>query len=144
MENASKALLISGSILIAILLIAMGVKVLDSAEGTVDSANTIMTTTEVAMFNNKFTPYLGANKSKSDVMSFVNVVVASNANSENKIVITVIKDGSTIGSTTGGSSSLMYVVGNLSPTKKYTIDLDESSEAVKEGYLHHIRITEQP
>ena len=78
MENASKALLIAGSILIVILLIAMGVKVFNSTKGTTDSAETTMNTAAIAMFNNKFTPYLGTNKTKSQAISMINIILANN------------------------------------------------------------------
>ena len=62
MENASKALLIAGSILIAILLIAMAVKVVNPTKVLTDSAKITLDATEIAMFNNKFTPYFGTDK----------------------------------------------------------------------------------
>lgn len=79
MENASKALLIAGSILIAILLIAMGVRVFNSTKGTSDQLEGTMQTTEVATFNNKFTVYFGSNKSAAQVKALANVVIANNA-----------------------------------------------------------------
>lgn len=79
MENASKALLIAGSVLIVILLIAMGVKVFNSTSSTTGEVETTMESTEIATFNNKFTAYLGNNKSASDAKSLANIVIANNA-----------------------------------------------------------------
>ena len=85
MENASKALLIAGSILVVILLIAMGVRVLNSTSGTTDATEQAMQSTEVAMFNNKFLSYIGHNKSKSEILALLNTMISSNATS-NKMV----------------------------------------------------------
>ena len=79
MENASKALLIAASILIVILLIALGMRVFNSTRGSTDSVETTMATTEMTTFNTKFTTYLGANKSKSEVIKLLNEVIANNA-----------------------------------------------------------------
>lgn len=87
MENATKALLIAGSVLIAILLIAMGIRIFSSTNGTTEATKTTMDATSVAMFNSNFTQYLGTNKSKSDVIQLVNKVIAVNASSNHAIVI---------------------------------------------------------
>lgn len=87
MENASKALLIAGSILIVILLIAVGVRVFNSTSGTKDSVEETMSSTEVVTFNNKFMPYIGKNKTKSEVISLVNAIIANNVTYNTKIKV---------------------------------------------------------
>ena len=79
MENASKALLIAGAILIAIILIAMGVRVINSTQGTTEATQSTMQSTEVTMFNNKFLGYMGANKSKAQAVALLNAVIANNS-----------------------------------------------------------------
>lgn len=79
MENASKALLIAGSVLIVILLIAVGVRIFNSTQGTTDQVEETMVTTEMAQFNSKFTSYTGSNKSAAQVKALANVVIANNA-----------------------------------------------------------------
>ena len=78
MENASKALLIAGSILIVILLIAMGVKVFTSTQGTTDQTEKAMQSTEVATFNNQFLQFVGT-QSSSQARALISKVIASNA-----------------------------------------------------------------
>lgn len=85
MENASKALLIAGSILVVILLIAMGVRVFNSTSGTTDSVEGTMQTTEATMFNNKFTQYVGT-KSATQARSLINMVISNNATNTNHTV----------------------------------------------------------
>lgn len=84
MENASKALLISASILIAILLIAMGVRVFNSTLGTKESVDESMITTEQTMLRNNFSKYYGENKTKADVISLINEIIAYNCTKKSK------------------------------------------------------------
>lgn len=96
MENASKALLIAASILIAIILIAFAVKTISSTKGTQDSLDQTMTAAEIAMFNNKFLAYVGENKSPTEVKSLLNLVIANNSTSPYKISINVSYTGNDI------------------------------------------------
>ena len=57
MENASKALIIAGAILLSILIIALGVFVFNQAKGSVGKVN--LSEQEVAAFNSKFESYSG-------------------------------------------------------------------------------------
>ena len=79
MENASKALLIAAAVLIVILIIAMGMNIFNSTDATTDQVEVTMTTTEISTFNNKFTSYLGTNKSAANAKSLANVVISNNA-----------------------------------------------------------------
>ena len=78
MENASKALLIAGAILIAILLIAIGMMVFNSASGVIDTASSSMTDQEKSIHNKKFTVYQGQ-KSGSVVKQLLSEVKTNNA-----------------------------------------------------------------
>ena len=63
MENASKALIIAGAILLSILIIALGVFVFNQAKSAV--GNTGLSDQEVAAFNSKFDSYEGNQKGSS-------------------------------------------------------------------------------
>ena len=54
MENASKALIIAGSVLIAILIISLGLFIFKSTEGTTDQTQELGKTLEVQQFNSQF------------------------------------------------------------------------------------------
>ena len=83
MENASKALIIAGAILLSILLISLGIMIFNQAQDTVNNSG--MTEAEITAFNNKFLKYEGTQKG-SVVKSLVNEVIASNAeNSDRQI-----------------------------------------------------------
>ncbi len=60
MENASKALLIAGAILLCILIIAIGMFIYNSAQSTITDSMTSLSTQEIDAFNNQFTSYEGA------------------------------------------------------------------------------------
>ena len=60
MENASKALLIAGAILLCILIIAIGMFIYNSAQSTITDSMTSLSTEEIDAFNNQFTSYEGA------------------------------------------------------------------------------------
>ena len=93
MENASKALLIAASILIAIILIAVAVKTINSTQGTTDSLEQTMSATEVEMFNNKYTKFVGSNKTSSEVIALVNQLIVNNSRNERGVGIIVENTG---------------------------------------------------
>ena len=81
MENASKALIIAGAILLSILIISLGIMVYNNAKNTVGSAS--LDKQEIETFNSQWQAYVGTNKTASEVYSMMSAVVASNA-SESK------------------------------------------------------------
>ena len=64
MENASKALLMAGAILLAILIIAIGMFIYNSAQSTINNSMQSMSTQEVQAFNNEFNNIEGETKYK--------------------------------------------------------------------------------
>lgn len=89
MENASKALIIAGSVLIAILLISLGLKVFNATDGVTEQVNTTGQIMEDASFNSQFLKYKG-NQKGSQVELLIGVVRSYNAkNSGNKVKVFV-------------------------------------------------------
>ena len=89
MENASKALIIAGAILLAILLISLGIMIFNQAQDTV--SNSGMSEAEVTSFNNKFLKY-ERNQKGTMVKSLIQEVQATNAGSDENDGITVTVD----------------------------------------------------
>ena len=91
MENASKALIIAGAILLAILLISLGIMIFNQAQDTV--TNSGMTEAELTSFNNKFLKYEG-NQKGTMVKSMMQEVksIDANASDEHKITVNFQKD----------------------------------------------------
>ncbi len=103
MENASKALIIAGAILLSILLISLGIFVFTQAQDTLGSIN--LDEQEVLAFNNKFLAYEGTIRG-SQLKQLFNLVDSNNASAkaegatEKEITITgvtesAIKTGAT-------------------------------------------------
>ena len=76
MENASKALIIAGAILLSILLISLGIIIFSQAQDTINSVN--MNEQEIMAFNNKFTPYEGESIRGSQVNALAQAVLSNN------------------------------------------------------------------
>jgi len=89
MENASKALIIAGSILIAILLIAVGMRIFNSTLGAGDSVKDSISTNEKSMINNKFMPYIGKNKTRAEILALRNAVIVHNATSDKGVYLNI-------------------------------------------------------
>lgn len=87
MENASKALIIAGSVLIAILVISLGLLIFKSTSGTTDQTQELGKTLEVQQFNSQFLKYCGDSVKGSQVRTLCEVIIAHNANSDNKVTI---------------------------------------------------------
>ena len=73
MENASKALIIAGAILLSILIITLGIAVFGQASGVVN--NNAMSEVEVTTFNTKFTQYEGTTVRGAQVNALLNQIV---------------------------------------------------------------------
>ena len=59
MENASQALIIAGAILLAILIIAIGMYIYNSAQSTITESLTDMSTQQIDAFNSSYESYKG-------------------------------------------------------------------------------------
>lgn len=79
MENASKALLIAGAILICILLIAIGMYIYNSAQGTIQTAAGQMGQQDKEMYNSMIKKYVGNSKKGSDVKQMIEDVISQNS-----------------------------------------------------------------
>ena len=86
MENASKALIIAGAILLAILIISLGIMIYNQAAGI--AQNNSMNELEIQQFNQKFTQYEGSEIRGSSVRALQQVVNASNAKATTKVKAT--------------------------------------------------------
>ena len=76
MENASKALIIAGAILLAILIITLGIMIYRQGAGVLDS--NAMDEVAVSSFNQKFQQYEGENIRGANVNALINTVIQNN------------------------------------------------------------------
>ena len=91
MENASKALIIAGAILISILLITIGIFLINSGRDVANSGENAMSSSAIQAFNSQFTKYEGNNKSYNEVNQLLNTVISSNSAYHTKIAIRLRK-----------------------------------------------------
>lgn len=105
MENASKALIIAGAILLSILIIGLGMMIYNNAADVI--GNTGMDAQKVQTINNKFVPYTGAKVTGTNFKTLVDKVISYNLteaeDSSQFITVTESDDASTV--TTNGATS---------------------------------------
>lgn len=135
MENASKALLIAGAVLIVILLISVGIMIFNSSKGLFSSATTSMTEQEQMMFNTKFTMYEGTNISGTQVRELIRSVITNNTNEDNPAV--KIND-SEITATTDATKLPGATPTTITTTGRYTVQCIRNSAT---GLIDNITIT---
>ena len=82
MENASKALIIAGAIILAILIITLGIGVYKLAIEPMGNTSQQMSDLDAQAFNTKFTQYEGNNVRGSNVNVMLQSVVSSNASQD--------------------------------------------------------------
>ncbi len=83
MENASKALIIAGAILLSILIISLGIFIFNQASEITKSSN--LSEVEVLEFNEKFTSFEGTNVRGSEVNTLITRIIQNNvANQEDE------------------------------------------------------------
>ncbi len=107
MENASKALLIAGAILICILLIAVAMYIYNSANATVDSAVSQMSQQEKDIYNSKVKSYLGEVVKGSEVKSMIDNIISMNQENVGKSgkFISILCEGNLTNWNTGTNSA---------------------------------------
>ena len=76
MENASKALIIAGAILLAILIISLGIMIYNQASGVVN--NNAVGEVDISTFNNKFTQYEGDRVRGAQVNALLQQIQSNN------------------------------------------------------------------
>lgn len=81
MENASKALIIAGAILVSIMIIGLGVVILNNVRDTITGAD--LHSEEAQANNEKFVSLFGENRSASEVKGLINQIRSNNITKEN-------------------------------------------------------------
>ena len=127
MDNASKALVMAGAILIAVMLISLGVLLFNQGQQTAQQAGHLMDSRAISTYNSTYQMFEGAKRSPSEARKLITDVNAHNKNSQE-----VYDYGSiTLKETTSTSA--------ISDQKKYTIELTDFHD---NGAVKEITITE--
>ena len=81
MDNASKALIIAGAVLIAVMLVSVGVLIYNQSRSVIDVAGDKIGGMSASMFNNEYSQYVGDKQSKAAVNSLIDAVNGLNRSS---------------------------------------------------------------
>ncbi len=153
MENASKALIIAGAILLSIVLITLGVVIIGRGQETVDQAN--IDDQVVSTWNQKWTQYEGKELTGTTVNNLLNSIISSNAtaaqNEETEKVIymlagesaDVVLNTSTYytcyakSTTTPKNWGMRKINTYATPSKKYSVKFNYNAK----GYVCNIVIS---
>ena len=99
MENASQALIIGGTILIAIIVLSLGVYLITNASKVGESYTSSQELTELTKFNSRFTAF----EARTDITAQEIITLANyvrNYNEQNGTTISVVFNGKNYASTT--------------------------------------------
>ena len=123
MENASKALIIAGAILISILLISVGVLVMNAMNPMTEQAQGQSEGMAIKTFNAQFTGYEGNNRTAAQIRALKADVEASNATNPDTYKVTL-----------SGADSVIN-------GKRYTVTLQYGNTGANKGYVSTITVT---
>lgn len=141
MENASKALIIAGAILVSILIISLGIMIFNQASGVID--NNAMDEVAVATFNQKFTQYEGEKVKGANVNALLQKIVQNNLVNTNDTSKQVkLKVTATNWSGTKPSDAIcttMTATGKALTGKAYKVTTTPDNQS---GYITTVTITD--
>ena len=83
MENATKAFIVAGVILVCVLIVAVGMYVYKASASSIEDTMTTMSTQEIESYNSKYTMYEGE-QSGTNVKSLVGLLISNVKNSRNE------------------------------------------------------------
>ena len=131
MENASKALIIAGAILLSILLISLGIMIFNQAQDA--TKNSGMSQAQVSTFNSKFSKYEGKKIKGSEVRGLLQEIIASNGDANNQ-------NDSRLITVTGACSVTGTAISNnlIQSNKTYEVKITGYNN---DGYVSAISIT---
>lgn len=134
MENASKALIIAGAILLSILIIGLGMYIYSQASGAMSGTN--LDSQKISAYNGEFEAYFGDNVNGSNVRSLVNLVNTHNrANTSDMSLQIGISDQDIAAFPTTAYAA--FSASSYSAGKSYTV---KGTYDAKSGYLMGITI----
>lgn len=132
MENASKALLIAGAILIVILLIAVGMLVYSQSRSVIDTGVAQMSSTEISMFNAQFNEYSGKQKGSS-VKALLQAIIANNQTySDDTAKQVKVKSTATDATLTEtpDQSNISNLISSIKPSTTYKVTFTYTSSLI--------------
>lgn len=140
MENAAKALLIAGAILIVIVLISVGMMIVSSATDVVDSSSDTTKSQAVQTFNTTFNNYQGTQKG-SAIKNLLETISTSNSTNASGHTIEVTLNGNVLNAEDEEDpSKLLGAAADIVSSAKYKVTVTGKNE---EGYINKMDIKKQ-
>ena len=139
MENASKALIIAGAILLAILIIALGVYIFNQAKSTTNVDE--LTNQQVQAHNNTFFNYEGSING-TQAKALIDEIRNNNQSMPDLGDILVTSDVTTGINKTKDNTQLANLKNAFQTTSKYTVTITgyQTTEGQYKGYVTNITI----
>lgn len=141
MENASKALIIAGAILISILIIAIGMYIYTNSQASIQNATSQMSTQEKSAFNQTWYTYEG-NQLGSNCRTLIAQLISSNSTNVNEgtKLISLTVDGETVTPEVGDikSDAMTDLRNTIDLRHTYTVTTNQNAET---GLVDEIVIT---
>ena len=129
MENASKALIIAGAILLSIVIISLGLVVVNNTRQTINDANT--DAQAIQAYNSQWEAYVGANKTANDVKALITAVNAQNITEQKtgnaRYIAIKPNNPATATKTPTTKPASSAIPTNLVASKNYTINVTYDS-----------------
>lgn len=136
MENATKALIIAASVLIVIVLIAIGIKLLGSSQRTTSQVDELSGSMAVAAFNSQFTDYVGTQTGAQVKNLLAKAAATHRTGSSHKVVVEVHGgDGLPLG-TYSNANRIGIVMYSLKLNSTYVVGVRYDNH----GYVNVIKI----
>ena len=138
MDNASKALIIAGAVLIAVMLVSVGVMIYNQAAGVIGQGQSNMDALEITMANQPYTQYEGANKNRNAVGQLLDTIAqAYDAGAEHTVSVTIESAPKTFSDNTN-TSEIREAAKEIRKASnyKYTVTFDKDQN----GYIDSCKI----
>lgn len=125
MENASKALIIAGAILLSILIIGLGMAIYQQASGAIGNAN--MDPQKIQAYNSEFASYEGT-KSGTQVRALLDIIRSHNLANTDDPSLNVVAMTSSAANVTAAPTELVTAAAindikkTINAGKTYTVD----------------------
>lgn len=135
MENASKALIIAGAILLSISIIGIGMYVFQQASGAMDGIG--MESEKAQAYNQKFQSYIGPNVKGTSVKNLYDVVRNHNTTASDESLKVTVK----LNSDAKTPSELNAEKAKILQGKSYKVEVANDGYDANTGYITKITIT---
>lgn len=137
MENASKALIIAGAILLAILLIGVAMYVYQQSRGVINTDQ--LSSVEISTFNSPFQAYFGDSVNGSNVRALVNAVNSHNRQHTTDTTLQI----ELTGESGLGTNKTAYSAAAIGQGNSYEVKATPNTGYDASGYLKSITITKK-